>query len=64
MTCARLFARCSTTLQNSAIPWRELIGTRNRLIHGYDAVDHDILWTIVADDFRPLAEQIKVLLKD
>ncbi len=50
--------------QNSTIPWRELIGTRNRLVHGYDAVDHDILWTIVADDFRPLAEQIKVLLKD
>jgi len=21
------------------IPWREIIGTRNRLIHGYDAID-------------------------
>lgn len=41
------------------IPWREIIGTRNRLIHGYDAVDYDILWEIVATDFPPLAEQIK-----
>ncbi len=43
------------------IPWREIIGTRNRLIHGYDAVDYDILWEIVATDFPPLAQQIKGL---
>jgi len=29
------------------IPWREIIGTRNHLIHGYDAVDYSILWDIV-----------------
>jgi uncharacterized protein with HEPN domain len=44
------------------IPWREIIGTRNRLIHGYDAVDYDILWEIVTADFPPLARQIKTLL--
>jgi uncharacterized protein with HEPN domain len=44
------------------IPWREIIGTRNRLIHGYDAVDYDILWTIVTADFPPLARQIKALV--
>jgi len=46
------------------IPWREMIGTRNRLIHGYDAVDYGILWEIVSTDFPPLAEQIKALLSD
>ncbi|HBA82805.1 MAG TPA: hypothetical protein DCZ95_01805 [Verrucomicrobia bacterium] len=44
------------------IPWREIIGTRNRLIHGYDAVDYDILWAIVTSDFPPLASQIKALV--
>jgi uncharacterized protein with HEPN domain len=44
------------------IPWREIIGTRNRLIHGYDAVDYDILWEIVTADFPPLARQITTLL--
>jgi len=44
------------------IPWRQIIGTRNRLIHGYDAVDFDILWDIVTADFPPLASQIKALL--
>lgn len=28
-------------LAHPEIPWRELIGTRNRLVHGYDAVDVD-----------------------
>ena len=44
------------------IPWREIIGTRNRLIHGYDAVDYDILWEIVTADFLPLANQIKTVI--
>jgi uncharacterized protein with HEPN domain len=46
------------------IPWREIIGTRNRLIHGYDAVDSEILWDIVTADFPPLARQIKALLPE
>ena len=49
---------------NPAIPWREVIVTRNRLIHGYDAVDFDILWDIVTADFAPLARQIKALLPE
>jgi uncharacterized protein with HEPN domain len=36
-----------------------IIGTRNQLIHGYDAVDCDILWEIVVTDFPPLCEQLK-----
>ena len=44
------------------VPWREIIGTRNRLLHGYDAVDHNILWDIVTADFPPLAEQLKAIL--
>jgi uncharacterized protein with HEPN domain len=58
--------RLSAPFQSShpEVPWREIIGTRNRLIHGYDAVDADILWTIVTVDFQPLAQQIKSLLAD
>ena len=46
-----------------AIPWREVTGLRNRLIHEYDEVDLDILWTIVQDDLPPLAEQLDALLR-
>ena len=31
---------------NPEVPWREIASTRNRLIHGYFAVDLDIVWAI------------------
>jgi uncharacterized protein with HEPN domain len=36
------------------IPWPQVIGLRNRLIHGYDMVDFDILWQIITTDLPPL----------
>ena len=35
---------------------------RNRLIHGYFAVDLDILWTVVSDDLPELIESLERLL--
>ena len=32
------------------IPWREMSGLRNRLIHGYFDVDMDTVWSIVSED--------------
>jgi len=40
------------------IPWQQLIGLRNRLIHGYDQVDLDILWQIVTRDLPSLTEEL------
>jgi uncharacterized protein with HEPN domain len=54
----------ATQAGHPGIPWREIIGTRNRFIHGYDAVDRDILWEIVSADFPPLAGQLKPILDD
>ncbi len=31
------------------VPWRQLIATRNRLIHAYLGIDDDIVWSIVTD---------------
>lgn len=36
------------------IPWAEIISFRNRLIHGYDAVDLDVLWQVVKMDLPAL----------
>jgi uncharacterized protein with HEPN domain len=40
------------TVRNShpEIPWRRIVATRNRLIHGYLGIDNDTLWSIVRDD--------------
>lgn len=36
------------------IPWSQVVSLRNRLIHGYDSVDFDILWQIVTQDLPAL----------
>jgi uncharacterized protein with HEPN domain len=49
--------------QHPEIPWRIIAGTRNRLIHGYDAVDLDVLWDTVTDDLPRLITQLAVILQ-
>lgn len=40
--------------QNSGIPWSQIVGMRNRLIHGYDEIDFDILYETVTTELPPL----------
>jgi uncharacterized protein with HEPN domain len=45
------------------IPWRGMAGMRDRIIHGYDMVDYEIVWNTVKDVIprvRPLLKQILV----
>jgi uncharacterized protein with HEPN domain len=44
--------------QHAGIPWRQVIATRNRLIHGYLGIDNDTLWSIVSDDIDRLIDQL------
>lgn len=41
------------------IPWHQVIGLRNRLIHGYDQVDFDILWQILTYDLPSLVAELE-----
>jgi len=40
------------------IPWSEIVGLRNRLIHAYDKVDHGILWQILDKDVPALIRDL------
>jgi uncharacterized protein with HEPN domain len=44
------------------IPWAQIIGMRNRLIHGYDEVDLNFLWSVVQNDLPGLILQLENLL--
>lgn len=43
------------------VPWRMIIATRNRLIHGYLGIDDDTLWSIIQDDVPALLPQLESL---
>ena len=47
---------------HTEIPWIEIIGMRNRLIHGYDEVDFDFLWNVVRNDLPSLIKQLNKIL--
>lgn len=47
---------------NPDFPWRSAIGMRNRLIHGYDGVDNEIVWRTATEELPKLAAKIERLL--
>ncbi len=51
-----------TRLRAPAIPWRQIVATRNRLIHAYLGIDLDTVWSIVQDDIPPLVSELRALL--
>lgn len=46
---------------NPQVPWRLIIATRNRLIHGYLGIDNDTLWSIIRSDIPALLPRLKEL---
>lgn len=44
------------------IPWAEIIGMRNRLIHGYNSIDLNIFWDTIEIDLPPLIEKRQEIL--
>ena len=48
--------------EHAGVPWRMIIATRNRLIHGYLGIDNDTLWSIIRTDIPaliPLPDRIR-----
>lgn len=46
------------------VPWRAIVGMRNRLIHGYLGIDDDLVWSAVSDDTPELVTALRHLLED
>jgi uncharacterized protein with HEPN domain len=45
-----------------SIPWKAIVGMRNRLVHGYDAIDLDVLWDTVKVDLPQLIDELEQIL--
>ena len=52
------------TQPHPEVPWRQIIATRNRVVHGYFEVDLDILWDVAVIDVPQLASQVLAIQSD
>lgn len=41
---------------------RRIVGLRNRLIHGYDSIDDEIIWDVIQSKLLPLMDRLQELL--
>ena len=48
---------------NQQVPWRQMIGMRNRITHAYEAIDVDIVWDTIKTDIPKLLCDLREMLK-
>ena len=46
------------------MPWADIVGMRNRLVHAYFDINLDILWRTVQDDLPTLVVQLEPLVSE
>ena len=46
----------------SDIPWKKIVGLRDKLIHGYFNVDVERVWNVIIDDIPVLKKQIEDII--
>lgn len=46
------------------IGWREMIGLRHVLVHGYFQISNEIIWNTIANDLSPLKDKRTQILED
>ncbi len=52
------------TARYPAVDWRGIAGMRDRVSHGYDTIDYDLLWQAVETRVPGLLVTIEQILKD
>ena len=50
--------------QNPAVPWKEMSGMRDKLIHSYFGVDYPLVWETVKKRLPQVAAEIRNILQD
>jgi uncharacterized protein with HEPN domain len=57
--------RVSVTTRNQypAVPWADIIGMRNQLIHGYFDVDVGVVWDTITNDLPPLVLLLEEIVR-
>ena len=53
----------TTRSRYTNIPWLDIIDFRNRIIHGYDTLNLDIVWTILTIELPPLIVALEAIVE-
>jgi len=51
-------------MKHPELPWRGMMGMRDKVIHGYFGVDAEVVWRTVHEDLPPLRKAISALLAE
>jgi uncharacterized protein with HEPN domain len=46
------------------IPWSLIVAMRNRLIHAYFDIDHEVVWKTVTEELPQLLPKLRALLRE
>lgn len=46
----------------AGVPWRQIIGLRNILAHGYEQIEHESLYRTAAQDLQPVEAALRTWL--
>ena len=48
--------------RHSSLPWADMIGMRNRLVHGYFDIDLSLLWATITEDLPELIRELDLVV--
>ena len=57
-------SRVSATFRDRhpELPWAQMVGMRNRIVHGYNHVDPDIVWRVATEDLEVVLAALERIL--
>ena len=54
----------SVRKRHAKVPWKQMAGMRDKLIHEYFGVNHQVLWKTAQEDIPPVLRLIGKVMKE
>lgn len=54
----------SLSKRHGHLPWKEVAGMRDKIVHRYFGINYDVVWTVCREELPTLLPQIEALLAE